>query len=203
MRLLFAMLCFCAMWGCARSELPDSTATLSSPPRVASVEGADVTAELPPPRRAAFGWPASDDPERDLQELARQIRRRFEEYRELEPLIYPKGWVRRALRVDDVATQLTANNSQAVVQVTYQRQSTVIHPTREQAERDEELLPYASLQSKDQMASPLRRPLPIVTLVINYARTDTPHESRWLRTGWLAEPDIAEGQDFLDRIGVP
>lgn len=197
-RLAVPLVVLC-MWGCQPSASE----------REKTAAGGDAVAVSPSPSDAqsalAPGWPAGDDAAQSLSELAEAVRAKFGDYVELEELIYPDGWVRRELAVGDVRQEVTETQltPKGEVIVSYQRQSTLIHPTREAAAEDAELFPYASLQSKDQIDSPLRRPNPKVELRIEYELRDTGEGRRWVRRGWSSEPAVAEGHDFLDRIGVP
>lgn len=158
----------------------------------------------PPP-----GWLAAGDAGEALTRLTDHIRNAFEGHEELEKLIFPEGWVRRRTvpeKVEHEIVEPAADGAprQGIVRVTYQKQSSVIHPTREAAAADEDLLPYPSAQTREQMEhSLLRRRWEPVTVTIVYELRDHAGEPRWIRSQWKSEPTSTEGADWLDRLGVP
>jgi hypothetical protein len=159
----------------------------------------------PSPSSKRQGWPAQGQPEESLAALAQHIQNLFNRREEIDKLIFPEGWVRRRWEPQQVAhrVQQVDDRTRGMIELTYQKKSSVIHPTRQQAAEDDDLLPYPSAQTREQMTSKLRRPWPPVKLTIQYELVDDSGEKRWRRIDWSAEPEITEGDDFLDRLGVP
>jgi hypothetical protein len=203
-RAVVAAVAALALAGCSRQEkrMPYRT---GNPEHDELVAGA-ISNMMRPAEAAAGGWPLEGEPEASLAQLAEHIRQLFDRYEEIDKLIFPQGWVRRKLEPVAVEPRLirSADGSPGgVIRLTYQKKSSVIHETRGQAAADNDLLPYASAQSREQMTAAPHRPWPPVTLTITYQLETQGGTTRWRRTNWSAKPEIVEGSGFLDRIGVP
>ncbi|MBX7072375.1 MAG: hypothetical protein K1X71_04455 [Pirellulales bacterium] len=161
---------------------------------------ADAMQEMMKP--SPKGWDASGDPAESLARLAEHTRGQFAHYQEVEKLIFPPGFVRRVTEPLEVTSELT-DNTHGVVRVRYQKKSSIIHPTSEAAEADHELLPRPSAQTRAQMEGPLSPKWEPTTITVEYDLQDGPHGRRWQRGAWKSDSKIAEGDDFLDRVGLP
>lgn len=152
-----------------------------------------------------------DDAIHSLDELADAIRACFETAVTLQEQIYPKGWSQRRNRVvrvealpqvapSDQEGEPHGEREQGTVRIVYQRLYSMIHPTRAEAEADQELVPISPAPSLREMTNnPLLRRWPEVTVEIRYERI----AGSWRRVGWSAEPDAGEVDDWLDRLGIP
>lgn len=162
-------------------------------------------AKAPPPK----GWPVIDSEAQSLEKLAQRIAEAFGEYQEVEELIYPKGWVRRRFAADGIKTEITKRNAagqpiKATISLRAQKLASAIHATKGEAEADNDLLPYNSAQTREQMEhNPLRKRLEPWQVTIDYQVEHAPDGDNWARTGAKVEPPNQEGADWLDRIGVP
>ena len=93
-----------------------------------------------------------------------------------------------------------ADSRRGLVRLTFQQHCSVIHETKKQAEADDDLLPFPSAKTREEMeASRVHRRFEPVEVEIRYELVD----GRWRRTGWTTTPKTSRGKSWLDRLGVP
>ncbi len=189
--------------GCGSRERPQYQT--GNPEHDRLVNGA-IDEMMKPSSAADRDWPAEAAPDESLAKLADHVKNIFANYEEVDELLFPVGWCRRRLEPVEVRHELIASGdgpTKGIIHLTYQKKSSVIRPTREAAAADNDLLPAPSAQTREQMTDPRRKPWPPVTLTIEYELQDDGQSRHWHRTGWSAEPENLEGDDFLDRLAVP
>lgn len=192
--------------GCAKpkSEIHYSTGDEEHDKLVDSAISEMMKPAPPAAESASRGWPVEGDLEQSLAKLAEHIREKIGQYQQVYQLVFPEGWVRQRfepLAVDYRFEPMGEAPSHGLIHAKYQKQGSIIHETEAEAAADNDLIPYASSQSQEQMKR--RPPLPQVTLTIEYELQDDGQQKVWRRANWSSEPRIVEGDDFLDRIGVP
>lgn len=170
-----------------------------------STEPATPVPEADEPASVAPEWQTTSDPEEALGELAEAIFDAFNESTQVEPLVYPKGWVKRKVDPLSVAQDVTRREpdgspSESTVRLVFQRKHTMIHPDEAAAEADDELIPYPPGPTREGMIdNKLYRAYEPVELSIIYQWDGT----TWQRFDWTARPEIGQAQDWLDRLNVP
>lgn len=142
---------------------------------------------------------------RDLDAIAAKAQAAFDEHVEIGELAFPKGWVRRRMPVLEAAHEVTETDAdgqprEAIVRLKYQRLCSLIHPTRDEAADDRDLLPCDPAESRAAMQqAAATNPYEPIALEITYSYQD----GRWQRTGWTTQPEVTRGRTWLDRLGVP
>ena len=150
-------------------------------------------------------WQTSADAEESLAELTEAIFDAFDASTAVEPLIYPRGWVKRkvdplSIQHEVVRRESDGQPSETNVRLAFVRKHTMIHPDHAAAEADEELLPYPPGPSRERMVdNPLYRAYEPTELTIIYRWNGT----TWQRYDWTSHPEVGQAKDWLDRLNVP
>lgn len=190
--------------GC-KGEKPLGGPTVIEASGSAASQSAGDTQAPSAPEAEPAGWPAGDDPAAAVEALRQHIEDLFGQYRVVEKLIYPEGWTQRRYRPEQVTAELRAGQEtdeprRAVVRVTYQKLSSVIHPDQQSAADDDDLIPYPAEETKEAMTGGvIDRRWPPVEAQIYYELRD----DRWVRVDYQTTAVGREGPDWLTRVGVP
>lgn len=144
-------------------------------------------------------------PVEDLEAALPKIRAAFFNNVEVYEQIFPPGWHKRRTHPTNVEWSVTEGDaktpgSKAIVHVTYEPRFSIIHETKQEAEADDDLVPYAPQPTRKEMTeNPLNSRLEPVEVSIEYVRQD----DGWVRVSWSAEPENGEREDWLDELAVP
>lgn len=181
-------------------EMPTTEIGSGSPP-----DALPEATGAPTAPKGPTGWPAADGAAAAVDTLGEHVKQRLTDFRVISEQIFPLGWIQLRYQPETVTAEVTESDAEgtprkAVVRIKYQKLSSIIHPTKEAATADDDLLPYPAEETREEMTGRrFARPWPPVDAEIVYELQD----GRWVRVDYKTAAVGREGADWLDRIGVP